>query len=597
MQVAEDEASLAEAGEIEAATVIQKHVRGFLSRKRLPSAKFIRTNSQLPTGSLSRTRWLTSNDTRLLSAQVHDCLVAKYRRGIAKGIPSKRVVIVGGGPVGLKAAIETACLGHKVTLLEARPGNLRARNIGIHVEDQEYLALLGMPALMTCSPTEGREKRGITLMDLQDFLLAAALKLGVVIFMNTEATWTSETLENGIINGSYRQSSMSVTDERQEGMVRRHFTSKILLSADAIEQFSFDILIDASGSYSKLREDLIGIENVGALKQVAKVALDHCSKIEEYFNPERDHHVNSRIGSVQWEQFVKDVANDTISDRVFCLVSNMPVTIFKNPDDPPSLIATNVPGRVGAEPFPDWFYFLFPKYRKWGTDCSTVPKEQLAIPDVDEMCVSVDKPFRVHFEGPFPLEWKGVDVSEQLQKNWKPVEIALDLLKLIGPPVSDQISLEGWKNYVESECSFVNPAQNTTDAFLNQFMGILTKPNSITLHGTICEAKEFYIVGDAIQVGEFAANNYSLFLSQTPWYRFGIGVHDGFHSVNVLRSCLECPTFEQRKQLVLALEERMRIRAVQVLMSLHVHWIMMAQYAPFVEFLDRIAERAKLRAN
>lgn len=141
--VCEEDESLRDAREVSAAVEIQRHIRGYLTRR----SNLRASNKSASSLGLTRTQWLTSNDVRRLSVQVHHCLVEKMRVGrelaLARSLPRRRVCVVGGGPVGLKAAIEAVSLGHQVTLLEEKPENLRARNVGIHIEDQEFLASLG----------------------------------------------------------------------------------------------------------------------------------------------------------------------------------------------------------------------------------------------------------------------------------------------------------------------------------------------------------------------------------------------------------------------------------------------------------------------
>lgn len=427
---------------------------------------------------------------------------------------------------------------------------------------------------MTITP-EGTSKRGITLCDLQDYLTAVALKLGVVVYTNAHASWTAESLQRGIIKGSYRKSGKSVTEARQEGITKRHYDSKLLLPSDEEVELCFDLVVDATGSASTLRADLLGHHRVGRLKDIARLALQHDARLGTYFDPQRDDHVNSRIGSVNWDSFVKRVLDGSARDTVYNLVCNMPVSIFCDPENAPSIALANIRGRAGCEPFPDWFYYLFPKYSEFSSANHSI----IGGGAENDVELRVDKPFRVHFEGPFPHEWKGVDVAKQLATKWTPPQMARDLLDLIGPPVSGQISSEGWRAFVDQECSFANPAQNTISAFMCEFFGVITQPAAerATLHGVIPGSEDhiqYYILGDAIQ---------------TPWYRFGIGLFDGFHSVSVFRLCLEAEKSKvDSHSLILALEQRMRIRAVQVLMSLDLHLDMLTQDEAFATFLDRV---------
>ena len=74
----------------------------------------------------------------------------------------------------------------------------RNRYIGVYKEVTHLMASLGMPESMTYDFSQYRGKRGIMLADIQTFLHAIALKLGVIICTGAVIrTLNLQVLQNG----------------------------------------------------------------------------------------------------------------------------------------------------------------------------------------------------------------------------------------------------------------------------------------------------------------------------------------------------------------------------------------------------------------
>ena len=98
-----------------------------------------------------------------------------------RGEPERRlrVLVVGGGPIGLRSAIEMALLGHKVTILEARDTCSRLNVLKLWEETVIDLDSLGLKHIDSAWSNK-KEARASTAR-LQLALLKTALLLGVEV--------------------------------------------------------------------------------------------------------------------------------------------------------------------------------------------------------------------------------------------------------------------------------------------------------------------------------------------------------------------------------------------------------------------------------
>lgn len=174
-------------------------------------------------------------------------------------------------------------------------------------------------------------------------------------------------------------------------------------------------------------------------------------------------------------------------------------------------------------------------------------------PLVDEMI------HRIHFEGMWPSDCDGIDTIDRLTGHSGGDQLQV-LLKECG--LDQFIDKDKMKDYNEQENSWPNPIQNATLTFNASMYGLRTRApasKTATAFGKIPTGVDdtgpsFYIVGDALS---------------DAWYRWGIGVKDGFQTVRVFKKCLMLETDEERDGLVRHLEWQFARRAVQTTLYVH----------------------------
>lgn len=465
------------------------------------------------------------DDSQLAPGALHqridhrlEALRRQYRAS-AGNSPLRRVLVIGAGPVGLRCAIGAALAGHQVTVLEQYGRETRARYLGLFAPEQHFLADLGAPRSMFVElALKGLPKRLVTIADLQDYLKAVALKLGVELRWYAHASFTRSGLASGLVE----------------------YVSHASGSRSA--RVAFDVLVDATGVHSQLRHLLVG-KRVAGFRTLGRDTLAcEGTDPDTYFSPEAPGGARFLVDQLQqldtWEGFVHraEQLHPAIFDSVDCFVSNIDQSIFGD---------GRVPDLKSHCP-PDWIYERFSRPRAPHMDAQGASAESR--PDAEPAL------FRLHIEGPFPRSVQGL--AEHLRKLGRaPVDVIAAFLEVAG--AAKHIDRDGWHRYRVLENGSPEPAHNTASIFRCRLEGLRTQPDRVTLWGQLPGAgdREFFIAGDA---------------AQTPWYRFGVGIMDGFHSAAVFDELLQLNQGD-RAHRVLQWERYLRLRAVQVLFSTYLH--------------------------
>jgi hypothetical protein len=467
----------------------------------------------------------------------------RHYRSKAANLPSRRILVVGAGPVGLRCAIGAALAGNQVTIIEQYGGETRARYLGLFSPEQEYLAGIGAPkSMFTEVSLKGIPKRAVTLPDLQLFLKTIALKVGVEVWLNSKAVFEMDSLKEGAIQCVFYPSNLNPAS---------HLTSQMTCLKDKHSKgmgqkntVKFDVLVDATGAHSDLKRILFGKQLVG-FRTICKDELIFGGKDANIYQsktaPAGAAFLFDQANKInRWEEFVEKVLEEhtDIVDNIDCFVSNIDRSIFSN----------NRSFDLSNYCPPDWIWKLIP--RQINNDFTSQERFQRGSSGVNNDI------FRIQFEGPFPQNFKGSRTIELLRKKKRaPKDIIATFIK-----TSDSeayINKEGWNRYCNIENGSKVPAQNTASLFNFQLTGIRTNPDRHSLWGIIpgTKNKEYFIAGDA---------------AQSAWYRFGSGIMDGFYSASIFDELLRIDENEKQR-LVMRWERYLRQRAVQVMYSIYLH--------------------------
>jgi CRP/FNR family transcriptional regulator, cyclic AMP receptor protein len=433
-----------------------------------------------------------------------DCLLQHRKRLLAPQVdpsrPRKHVLIVGAGPGGLMAAIQLSLRGHHVVVYEQREVYSRNRYIGVYKEVTHLMASLGMPESMTYDFSQYRGKRGIMLADIQTFLHAIALKLGVIIYTGAVArTLSLPVLRNGEVE-LQRESrgSAGAPGQSSIGMVRwQHDTVSRVRSGVSIR---FDTIIDATGGRSGLRELLVGQDNVVSLRTLGKAAAARDPSLKSFFDDPEDHcaeYVESGYGCPPglrelFAQALLSGGEGEIPDELPCFVSNIDASIFSKP-----MQATA--NSLGL--------------------ASRIADRNLDIPHdwVVLECRLADQSLsRYHIEGPLPrsFEFGGKRLlTREVLDKLNPVTLLFRILYAMGVPF-DAVDRRRLIEFHASENSF-GDTSDIVSTWTGRFRGLRLGGEKPIWCGTVpgSETVEYGIVGEALQ---------------NAWYRFGVGVDDTF---------------------------------------------------------------------
>lgn len=472
-----------------------------------------------------------------------DCLLQHRKRLLAPSVdlsrPRKRVFVLGAGPGGLMTAIQLSLRNHLVVVCEQREVYERNRYIGVYREVAHLMATLGMPESMTYDFSQYRGKRGIMLADIQTFLHAIALKLGVIIYTGAvPRTLSLPALGSGEVELQRATVGASSTAGQSSiGMVRwQHDTVSRVRSGVTIR---FDTIVEATGGRSGLRELLVGAENVVSLRSIGKAAAAKDPSLASFFEDPEDHcaeYVESGYGCPPglrtfFAQALLSDAEGAIPDELPCFVSNIDASIFVNP-----MQAT--PTSLGL--------------------ASRIGDRNLEIPHdwVVLECRRADQSLsRYHIEGPLPQAFdfggKRLLTRDVLDKL-NPVSLLFRILYAMGVPF-DEVDHQRLIEFHASENSY-GGTSDIVSTWIGRFRGLRLGGEKPIWCGMVpgSESVDYGIVGEALQ---------------NAWYRFGVGVDDTFVAANRFAEGAELSP-EARLREALRFERVMTARSVQVLYHL-----------------------------
>ncbi|WP_298770788.1 NAD(P)-binding protein [uncultured Shewanella sp.] len=491
-------------------------------------------------GEHAHTRWLVDDD---LGADgfldAFHCALSERCARVAGISTPKRIVIAGAGPAGLTTAIECAMRGHNVTVLEKHGRPIRSRIVGIFRHEERYLSSLGAPrSLRSEIAPSYADKSTIWLFDLIFFLRVVALKLGVVLYEHCDAV-----AEDGKLFARYHPNPNPL---KSSCMTRRAGVELVEVANEI--SLPFDVVVDASGGHSSIREALAGKESICGLRKLVQEVLSPGDLLSAYLEGSGSelHTIDDKIQDCRedWKEFLTlALADDPrVFDDPICMVCSLDRAIFTF-DRLPDLYSNNmVP--------PDWVWI--PESRGDMLD----PQNWHGL---DRGSIR-----RVHLEGMFPRE-----ACTLVGSAWS---IAERLLGAMG--VDSKLDKEKVGRFLEEENSFPSAAQNTASFFHSYLTGVRSGRTS----GRYGEG-EYFIVGDA---------------AQSAWFRFGIGVHDACWTGAAVARYLRASNLDERQRLIRETERRMDRRKVQVLFSIFQTEGLLSQHPVMRRVLDGSRGEASL---
>lgn len=453
--------------------------------------------------------------------------------------PRRHALVVGAGPGGLMAAVQLRLRDHHVVVCEARDTYSRNRYIGVYKEVTHLMAALGMPESMTYDFSQYRGKRGIMLADIQTFLHAIALKLGVVIYTGAVCrTLSSHVLQSGEVELQRAATGTSAPDQSSVGITRwQHDTIARVRSGVAIR---FDLIVEATGGRSGLRELLVGPDNIVSMRTLARAAASRDPSLESFFADPEDHcaeYVESGYGCAPGlrQSFAAALlSSDTgeIPDALPCFVSNIDASVFMKP-------MTATPGSMGLA-------------SRVGDRTLDIPHDWVVL-----QCRLADQSLsRYHIEGPLPqtFEFGGTRVStRETLPRINPVSLLLRILYAMGVPF-DAVDRRKLVDFYDSESSSAD-ASDIVSTWVGSFRGLRLGGDQPIWCGKVPGSNtiEYAIIGEALQ---------------NAWYRFGVGVDDTFAAAVRLAEGLELDP-AQRVSEIQRFERVMTARSVQVVYHLY----------------------------
>ncbi len=473
-----------------------------------------------------------------------DCLLQHRKMllapSVAHDLPRKNVLVLGAGPGGLMTAIQLSLRDHRVVVCEEREVYARNRYIGVYKEVTHLMAALGMSECMTYDFSQYRGKRGIMLADIQTFLHAIALKLGVIIYTGAIArNLNLESVRSGEIELQRATGgTVGATTQTAIGMMRwHHDTISRVRSGVAIR---FDTIVEATGGRSGLREILVGPENVVSIRTVASKAAAADPSLKSFFEDPEDHcaeYVESGYGCppglrASFASALLAGGEGEIPDEIPCFVSNIDASIFTRP-----MQATE--GSMGL--------------------ASRIGDRDLNIPHdwvVLECRVADQSLSRFHIEGPLPQEFefggKRLSTRKSLEKL-NPVSLLFRILYAMGVPF-DAIDRRRLIDFYTAESSH-GDASDIVSMWVGTFRGLRLGGEKPLWRGTVpgSGALEYGIVGEALQ---------------NAWYRFGVGVDDAFAGAERFALGFDLAP-EERLDQARRFERLMTARSVQILYHLY----------------------------
>ena len=509
----------------------------------------------------------------------------------SKTTKPEEVVIAGGGPTGMLAAIEAVLHGHNATVIEAQSTAIRMRLIGIYPEDVLKLARFGAPIELFYDMLAWCEKDAAILYDIENYITAIALKLGVKVYRNARAEPSASLMQKGLVQASFKPLSDVVAVPTtgtvdSDSIVFCHQESRQNIQDRTIELF-FDTFIDCTGSKRTFVNLLTGREDVIDYMHILAGEQLEDNSDRSFYQDKHEEHISKVMADLDFSAFVAameegrtDPSVCAQNREVTAFTSNMPRNVFKTDEPVPNAFDKCPPDWV-CIPMPfaqsiedkiktidekqTWGALKVQKLIKQATDTanrrSSLRKSKelkrsrsptsvrsasfiwgkgTASPNEISMAehfgllggdADID---RVQFEGQLPLFLKnaaGETLSAKDFLNEVNKERSGDLLWAFLACCVGESSLdrEAFDEYVKKESSWTNPTQNTTAAFSFSPMGIRTNPS-----------KESPLTLHGFIPGSNDTKKYFILGDATgdPWFRWGIGVHDACYSVRIFSHCL-----------------------------------------------------------
>jgi hypothetical protein len=469
-----------------------------------------------------------------------DALLVHRRRlvdgTVDRGLPRRHALVLGAGPGGLMTAIELRLRNHAVVVCESREVYTRSRFIGMYKESAHLLAALGMPERMTYDFTHYRGKRGVMLADIQTFLHAVALKLGVIIYTGAAVrNLDAEVLRAGEVE-LHRHASASPNPHAPLAIGLTRWEHDSVAQVASGVSIRFDTVVEATGGRSGLRELLVGADGVVSLRRLGVDAAAIDPSLQSYFDPSdpsaelvRSHYPGARL----LEEFAAALTredSEAIPDELPGMVSNIDAGIFNAPIVPSGRAA----GR-GA--------------RIADTELE-IPKDWVVV-----QCPLPDRTLtRYQIEGPLPssFEYGNARIgTAEVLPSLNPVGLLLRVLYAMGVPF-DAVNRRQLIEFYTAESSY-GDATDIVATFVGAFRSVRLGGPKPLVWGQLPGSSLCYgIVGEAVQ---------------NAWYRFGVGVDDTFAGAGRFGAALELGPAE-RADAARAHERIMLGRCVQVLYHL-----------------------------
>ena len=455
------------------------------------------------------------------------------------GRPRRHALILGAGPGGLMTAIQMRLRDHHVIVCEQREVYARNRYIGVYKEVTHLMACLGMPESMTYDFSQYRGKRGIMLADIQTLLHGIALKLGVIIYMGAvPRRLTAAELQAGEIELQRATRGATLAPGQSSiGITRwQHDTVARARSGVAIR---FDMIVEASGGRSGLRELLVGADNVVSLRTIGSAAAAGDPSLETFFADPEDHsaeYVESGYGCPpglrkMFAEALLSSGDAQIPDALPCFVSNIDASIFTTRMAPTEK-SMGLASRIGDRDL-------------------LIPHDWVVLE-----CRLADQSLsRYHIEGPLPqsFEFGGKRLpTRHVIDKLNPVSLLLRILYAMGVPF-DAVDRRRLVDFYTKESSYGDTSDIVT-TWVGTFRGVRLGGAQPIWCGTVPgnEGVGYGIVGEALQ---------------NAWYRFGVGVDDAFAGASRFAEGLDLAPAARLEE-ARRFERVMTARSVQILYHL-----------------------------
>lgn len=471
-----------------------------------------------------------------------DCLLQHRQRLVSASVdrshPRKNVLVLGAGPGGLIAAIELRLREHRVIVCEQRRAYTRNRFMGVYKEIAHVMSALGMPECVAYDFRHYRGKRGIMVADIQTFLHAVALKLGVIIYTGAIARdLTPEALQVGAVKLQRATQADGAQAGAPVGVIRWHYDTVAQVRSGV--SIRFDTIVEATGGRSGLRELLVGADNIVSMRTIAHEAALRDPTLNSYFDNPSDHCaeiIESDYGCPPEErrQFASALlgGEGSVPDELPGLVANVDASIIVRPLD-----AVPRPAGMGA---------------KIGDRELDIPRDWVIV-----RCPRSDQSLtRYQIEGPLPqnFEFGGTRIpTRESIHRLNPVSLLLRILYAIGVPF-DAIDRQRLVEFYAME-NTRGDASDVVATFVGAFRGLRVGGAQPIWSGRVAgsDTVEYGIIGEALQ---------------NAWYRFGVGIDDTFAgALRFARRFDRSP--EARHEDAAKFEQMMTSRSVQVLYHLY----------------------------